>query len=163
MAGIPSIDMCGTQSQAFPRRVLRWLAYDGGRVQRRRKVDPVALFWTLVLRYRSMGFGAAICVPLEPSWRKAASMTGSPPGLVQRLKQALGPRAEGDGAVRPEPARGAGGVCPLRYLRSAVGRCTVVRLHRLLARVYPATRTHPTRAAVKRHAGRSVTGAGQQS
>jgi hypothetical protein len=65
MAGIPSIDVRGTLRKLFPDAWRRRLAYDCGRVRRRRKVDPVALFWTLVLRYpsiprdiRSMGFGA---------------------------------------------------------------------------------------------------------
>ena len=58
MAGIPSIDVRGTLRKLFPDAWLRRLAYDCGVVRRRRKVDPVALFCTLVLRYRSMGFGA---------------------------------------------------------------------------------------------------------
>ena len=61
------------------------------------------------------------------------------------------------------------GLPPLRYLRCfatsgvLLADATVVRLHHLLARVYPATRTHHTRAAVKLHALMSVTGAGRQS
>lgn len=164
MAGIPSIDVRGTLRKLFPDAWLRRLAYDCGMVQRRRKVDPVALFWTLVL-----GFGAGQERTLAGLRRSYIRATGTrleessfydrfTPGLVQMLKAALGHALTATGPCA-QSLRGA----LAGFTDVLLADATVVRLHRLLARVYPATRTNHTRAAVKLHAVMSVTGAGRQS
>ena len=68
MAGIPSIDVRGTLRKLFPDAWLRRLAYDCGVVRQRRKVDPVALFWTLVL-----GFGALRYIRAGAHARRAST------------------------------------------------------------------------------------------
>jgi len=53
MARSKSIDVRAVLRKVFPDRRLRTLARETGMVVRQRKVDPVALLWTVVL-----GFGA---------------------------------------------------------------------------------------------------------
>ena len=52
MARTKSIGIRETLTSLLPRAELERLAYESGMVQRRRKVDPVAMLWTVVL-----GFG----------------------------------------------------------------------------------------------------------
>ena len=128
------------------------------------RIAAVALFWTLVL-----GFGAGQERTLAGLRRSHMRATGTQleessfydrftPGLVKMLKQALGYALT---ATEPcaQSLRGA----LAGFADVLLADATVVRLHRLLARVYPATRTHHTHAAVKLHAVMSVTGAGRQS
>jgi len=53
MARSKSIDVRAVLRKAFPSRRLRAMARETGTVVRQRKVDPAALFWTVVL-----GFGS---------------------------------------------------------------------------------------------------------
>jgi hypothetical protein len=169
MAGIPSIDVRGTLRKLFCDAWLRRLAYACGMVRRRRKVDPVALFWTLVL-----GFGAGQERTLAGLRRSYVRATGTrleessfydrfTPGLVQMLKQALGHALTATGPCAQSLRGALAGFAPFATSGVLLADATVVRLHPLLARVYPATRTNHTRAAVKLHALMSVTGAGRQS
>lgn len=139
-------------------------ARDTGAVVRKRKVDIAAFFWTLVL-----GFGAGRSRTLASLRRTYEKTTGQTleessfydrftDGLVRLLKRAV--------AQALESAVGVGRALrgPLATFRDVVlTDSTVIRLHDLLAKAYPACRTNHTKAAAKAHVILSVCGAGHQS
>lgn len=148
----------------FPARLLRALAREHGAVKRQRKVDPVDLFWSLVL-----GFGGGrerTLSGLRRAYEKAtrqkieeSSFYGRfTPGLVKMLRAAAGVALAGCAQV----GRTLQG--PLAAFRDVVMTDgSVMRLHDMLSRVYPGCRTNHSKAALKLHAVFSVTGAGGQS
>ncbi|MHB1844242.1 MAG: IS4 family transposase [Deltaproteobacteria bacterium] len=148
----------------FPARLLRALAREHGAVKRQRKVDPVDLFWSLVL-----GFGGGrerTLSGLRRAYEKAtrqkieeSSFYGRfTPGLVKMLRAAAGVALAGCAQV----GRTLQG--PLAAFRDVVMTDgSVMRLHDMLSRVYPGCRTNHSKAALKLHAVISVTGAGGQS
>jgi putative transposase len=164
MARTSTIPIREVLCKMFPASRLRALARERGAVVRERKVDIVALFWTLVL-----GFGVGEHRTLAALRREYERTTGQrleessfyerfTPGLAKLLKAAV---AEGLGAMMP-PGRALRG--PLAAFQDLVlADATVMRLKDLLAEVYPACRTNHTRAAVKLHAVVSVTGASRQA
>ena len=163
MARISTIPIREVLCKVFPAARLRALARDRGAVVRERKVDIVALFWTVVL-----GFGVGEQRSLAGLRRAYQRTTGQrleessfydrfTPGLAKLLKAAV---AEGLAAMGAQ-ARVLRG--PLAAFRDLVlADATVMRLKDLLAGVYPACRTNHTRAAVKLHAVVSVTGTSRQ-
>ncbi|MCC7413295.1 MAG: IS4 family transposase [Gammaproteobacteria bacterium] len=164
MARTPTIAIRETLCKLFPARRLRALARASGAVQRERKVDIAALFWTLVLGF-AVG-GERSIATLRRAYERATGQCLEEssfydrftPGLVKLLKAAV---AEGLDQMR-EGARALRG--PLAAFRDLVlADATVMRLKDLLAGVYPACRTNHTRAALKLHAVLSVTGASRQS
>ena len=164
MARTSSIPVRKVLRKMFPALRLRALARERGAVVRERKVDIVALFWTVVL-----GFAVGEERTLAGLRRAYERVTGQrleessfydrfTPGLARLLKAAV---AEGLEKMMPK-ARALRG--PLAVFRDLVlTDATVMRLKDLLAGVYPACRTNHTRAAVKLHAVVSVTGASRQA
>lgn len=150
--------------ELFPSALLRALARDSGAVVRQRKVDVVALFWTLVL-----GFGVGESRSLAGLRRAYQRATGQRleessfydrlnEGLVRLLKAALEHAFEAM-LTAPRALRG-----PLAGFRDLLlTDATVIRVHELLARDFPACRTNHTAAAVKLHTILSVTGASRHS
>jgi len=144
----------------FPARELRTLARASGAVVRQRKVDIVALFWTLVL-----GFGVGESRTLSGLRRAYERASGQRieessfydrlnAGLVVMLKAAL-EHAFSALAEVPRALQG-----PLAGFRDLLlTDATVIRVHDLLAKDFPACRTNHTKAAVKLHTIMSVTGA----
>jgi len=164
MARCKTIPLRETLCKMFPSARLRELARESGAVQRERKVDVVALFWTLVL-----GFGVGekrTLAGLRRAYQRATGQeleessfynrfTG---GLVGMLKGAC----EEGLANMAGTARSLTG--PLSAFRDLIlTDATVMRLKDLLADAFPACRTNHTRAALKLHAVMSVTGAGRRS
>lgn len=148
----------------LPRRTVEQLATEAKVVQRRRKLDVLAFFWTLVL-----GFGTGehrTLAALRRAYQRAADVQLVPssfydhftPQLVRFLKAAAGLVL----SQVAEPVRALRG--PLAQFRDlVVTDSTVIRLHDLLQRAFPACRTNHTLAALKLHAVLSVLGAGPRS
>jgi putative transposase len=153
-----------TLRKLFPAWQLRDWAREQGAVERLRKVDPAALFWSVVL-----GFGGGrkrTLAGLRRAYEKAtrqrieeSSFYGHfNAGFVRLLRSAM------ERALQEAVGIGRKLTGPLAAFRDLVlTDGTVVRLHDLLAKTYPGCRTNHSKAALKLHAVLSVTGAGDQS
>ena len=164
MARPKSTDLRRLLTSFVPSRQLTDLAAKAGVTQRRRKVSVVAFFWTLVL-----GFGsgrARTLAGLRRAYERATRTTLVPSAFYDRFTVSLVRFLKlivGQLLVRvAEPARQLGGL--LHGFRDLVlTDATVIRLHDLLERAFPASRTNHTLAALKMHAVISVNGAGPRS
>ena len=148
----------------FPRHFLRALAREAGAVQRQRRVRAEALFWTLVL-----GFGVGrerTIAGLRRVYQKTTGQEIEESSFYDRFNGGLAEMLKRAGAHGLQTCLGVN-----RALRGHLDQfrdviltdATVVRLHELLADVYPACRTNHTKAALKAHAVISVRGVGRQS
>ena len=148
----------------LPRRQLNKLAAQAGLQKRQRKVRAHALFWTLVL-----GFGTGRDRTLA-SLRRAYKLAGGgrlapsafyarfTTALVRWLKKVLGVLIE----RAAEPVRALQG--PLAAFKDLLlTDSTVIRLHEMLAPIFPGCRTNHTKAALKMHVVFSATGSGPRS
>ena len=149
-------------SRLFPAAQLRRFAQETGTVRRRRRVDPVKLFWVVVL---GVGGGERSFAELRRSYEKVtgAKISASSfynrftPAFTQFLRALLNEGlkklnhcAEGASAVLGE-------IQEILCVDS-----TIVRLHDALASHWPACRTNHTLAAVKLHTVLNVRGRGAQ-
>ena len=161
VARAKSIGIRETLTSLLPSDELECLAYESGMIQRRRKVEPSAMLWTLVLgfatgRERTLAGLRRVyqCVngtSLVPS----AFYDRFTPELVRFLRAVLGELCAH--LAEHEPAcRG----LLSKFADVVVTDASVVKLHRLLARRYPGTRTNSSPAAAKLHLVMSVMGKG---
>jgi hypothetical protein len=148
----------------IPARRLNRLARELRVVVRNRKVKALALFWTLVL-----GFGAGserTLAGLRRYFEQASGVTLVPSAFYLRFTPALAGflKAVLMEALQRVSQRSGALKGPLGAFRDVVSiDATVIRLHDLLAKAFPACRTNHTRAAVNLHAVMSVKGAGPRS
>jgi len=164
MARNQSIEIRRVLSSVISRSELERSAREEGFIVRSRKVDAVAFFWTLVL-----GFGAGAQRSLAGLRRSYALHTGTAlvpsafydrftPALSQWLQRILLEVLE----RTAEPMRALKGrLAPFVDLVAVDG--TVVRLHDLLEKAYPACRTNHTKAAAKLTVVMSVLGKGART
>jgi putative transposase len=148
----------------IPRARLKALASDTGAVVRERKIGIVELVWTLVLGFATGN--ERTLAGLRRAFEKATGTTVVPsafydrftPGLVRLLKAVLGDvmdkTAGMSGALRGALAG---------FKDVLLTDSTVIRLHDLLQKAFPACRTNHTQAALKAHVILSVTGRGPAS
>ena len=161
VARAKSIGIREVLTSLLPKVELECLAYESGMVQRRRKVDPCAMLWTLVL-----GFATGRERTLAGLRRVYQGVTGTSlvpsafydrftPELVRFLRSVLrelcGHLAEHEPACRGLLSK---------FADVVVTDASVVKLRRLLARRYPGTRTNSNPAAAKLHLVMSVMGKG---
>jgi IS4 transposase len=147
----------------FPTALLKRLASQTGMVRRRRRVDPVKLFWVLVL---TLGSGRSRSfADLRRSYERVTGVSLSASSFYNRFTPAFTQFLRELVAVGFEKlnrcAEGAGTV--LREIQDIL--CvdsTVIRLHDALAGCWPACRTNHTLAAVKMHTVLNVRGVGPQ-
>jgi IS4 transposase len=146
-----------------PARV-RALADEVGLVERQRKVDPVALLWSLILGF-ALGKDRTIAA-LRRAYEKATKTTLVPsafydrftPTLVRFLVRVL--QFVIDKVAEPTQAAQA----YLAAFKDVVAiDATVIRLHELLARAFPGCRTNHTKAALKLHVVMSARGGGPRT
>lgn len=164
MAHKQSIAIRRVLSSVISKSRLACTAREEGFVVRSRKIDAVAFFWTLVL-----GFGAGSEKSLASLRRCYALQTGTTlvpsafydrftPGLVRWLQRILLEVLERSS----EPVRALRGrLAPFVDLVAVDG--TVVRLHDLLEKSFPACRTNHTKAAAKLTVVMSVLGKGART
>lgn len=164
MARPKTIGIKKVLTRFLPRRVLDQLAEDAGLSQRRRKIQPHALFWTLVL-----GFGAGrerTIAGLRRAFEITTGVSLVPSAFYDRFSPALAKFMKavvGHVLARTvEPSRQLGGM--LASFRDVIlTDATVIRLHDLLKKAFPACRTNHTLAALKMHTVISVHGTGPRS
>lgn len=145
-------------------RALNELARLTGLVKRRRKVEPMALFWTIVL-----GFGEGRqrkLAGLRRLYQKSTGETLVPSAFYDRFTKSLAEFfrvvvAELIDSVGKAEARFDGILASFKDVVATDS--TLVRLHDLLERSFPACRTNHTRAAAKLHVVMSVRGRGPRS
>ena len=149
--------------ELFSTEFLHQQAQETGLIQRDRKVDPVALFWTLVL-----GFGIGTDRKIADLRRGYMAATGNwlcrsafydrfTDALVAFLRQALLLAIQ---SICPDTPLLSG---PLSAFRDLILiDATVIRLHELLKGAYAACRTNHTQAAAKLHLVLSVLGKSEQ-
>lgn len=163
MAREKSIPLRTALSRMFPATVLRRLASETGTVRRRRRVDPVKLFWVLALTLG--GSGSRSFADLRRSYGRVTGVSLSASSFYNRFTPAftrflrellslglekLNRCADGSTAVLGE-------IQNILCVDS-----TIVRLHDALASCWPACRTNHTLAAVKLHTVLNVRGKGPQ-
>jgi putative transposase len=156
-----SIGIRETLTSLLPRSRLEEIARASGMMRRRRKVDPIAMLWTLTL-----GFGAGNDRTLAGLRRVYQRVTGVSlvpsafydrftPALVSFLRQVVG---ELCGALSAHNPRYQGLLSGFEDV--VVADASVCKLHRLLSRRFPGTRTNSSPAAAKLHLVMSVLGKG---
>lgn len=164
MARRQSIGIRQELTSLIPTRRLNVLARLSGLVRRRRKIDPMELFWTVVL-----GFGAGrarTLAGLRRAYQKSTGATLVPSAFYDRFTKSLAVfmRLVVDELLEKlqETEPKFGGL--LRSFRDVVVTdSTLVKLHDLLERRYPACRTNHTKASAKLHVVMSVKGQGPRS
>jgi IS4 transposase len=148
----------------LPRRALSKMAREVGLCRRERKVRVAPFFWSLVLGF--VGGRTRSLAGLRRSYEESTGTRLAPsafydrftPALVRLLKAVVGVLL----AKVASPGRALVG--PLAAFRDLViADSTVIRLHALLAPVFPGCRTNHTKAALKLHTVLSATGAGPRS
>jgi IS4 transposase len=150
----------------LPRKRVRDVARESGAVQRERKIDIGALVWTLVL-----GFAAGkarTLAGLRRAFEQATGVHVVPSafydrftlGLVRLMKRLVADVMSS--LVPPAYAYAFGGTLAA-FREVLVADSTVIRLHDLLARAFPACRTNHTLAAAKLHVVYNVAAAGMHS
>jgi IS4 transposase len=159
-----SVSIHRTLRKLLPQQAVREAAKASGAFRRQRKIDAYALVWTLIL-----GFSAGKVRTLASLRRVYQRVTGTTleessfydrftPALVKMLKVLLVRVIDLSWGI----GRQASG--RLRQFRDVlIADSTVIRLHDLLAKSYPACRTNHTQAAAKVHLVMCATGAGKQT
>jgi len=164
MARPRSVPVREALRKTFTASMISTLARVSGAFQRLRKIEPVALFWTLVL-----GFGAGRVRTIAGLRRAYEKETGTRlvpsvfydrfnAGLVKMMAMAIEEGLKLFAGV-PPALQGT-----LKAFKDVIlTDSTVVRLNDLLQAEYPACRTNHTLAALKMHAVISVMGKGNNS
>ena len=147
-----------------PTRQLNFLAQLSGLVRRRRKVDAMALFWTVVLGF-SAGRERSLA-GMRRAYEKSTGTTLVPSAFYDRFTKSLAVFMrfvveELLERVQETEAKIGGLLESFRDV--VVTDSTLVKLHDLLERRFPACRTNHTRAAAKLHVVMSVKGEGPRS
>ena len=163
MARTPQHTIEAALCHLFPSEWLEAQARETALVQRQRKVNPISLFWTLIL---SFGIGKDHRIAsLRRAYEEATGVLLSTssfydrfsPRLVVFLQQTC-ERALSQLTVKGAQLQGA-----MSAFRDVlITDATVLRLHDLLKNSYAACRTNHTKAAAKLHLVHSVFGKSDQ-
>jgi putative transposase len=148
----------------FPTGLLLDLARSSGAVQRARKVNIVEFFWTLVLGF-ALGRERTLS-GLRRVYEKTTGKKIEESSFYDRFTDGLVAMMKAAAAHALSTSVGVGRALsgPLASFQDVLlTDSTVVRLHDLLAKPFPATRTNHTKAALKAHVILSVRGNGRQS
>ena len=145
----------------LPKAEIERLSHESGAVRRRRKVDPSAMLWSVLL-----GFGTGRERTLASVRRTYERVTGKslvPSSFYDRFTKELermfpAVLKELMSKLASNEVRYAGVLEGFRDV--LVADATVVKLHRLLARRFPGTRKNSSPAAAKLHLVMSASGGG---
>lgn len=163
MAQAQSTPLRAALSRMFPTALLKRLALSTGMVRRRRRVDPVQLFWVVVL---TLGSGRSrTFADLRRSYERVTGTQLSAssfynrftPAFTRFLKEVLELGLE---KLHRQSERAGAVLGEIRDVLCVDS--TVIRLHDALASCWPACRTNHTLAAVKMHTVLNVRGLGPQ-
>jgi IS4 transposase len=164
MARKQSIDIRRTLRSLISANRLEELAKSTGAIERTRKIGIVPLFWTVVLGFASGN--ARTMVGLRRAFQKSTGTTVAPSAFYDRFTTGLARFMRAvlveliERSMRGQRAL-AGNLASFKDV--LLSDSTVIRLHGLLERAFPACRTNHTKAALKAHVILSVTGAGPKS
>ena len=164
MARTKSIGIRQQLTSLISTRTLNMLASYSEMTKRCRKVEPVALFWTIVL-----GFGTGHQKTLAGLRRSFEKSTGArlvpsafydrfTPQMARFFRLVVEQLLNG---IETTQGRLQGALSSFRDV--VLTDSTLVRLHDLLEKSLPACRTNHTRASAKLHVVMSVTGQGLRS
>lgn len=161
MARCKSIGNRELLTSVLPRSLLEQLARESGMVQRKRKIDPLAMLWTLALEFSTVG--ERTLAGLRRSYERTTGVSLVPssfhdrftPALVRFLCRVVNELSQS--LAEHQPARR--GLLS-KFADVAVADATVIKLHRLLAGRYRGRRTNSSPAAAKLHLVMSVMGQG---
>jgi putative transposase len=164
MARSQSTDIRRTLRSLISTKRLEELAKSTGAIARTRKIGVVPLFWTVVLGFATGN--ARTLAGLRRAFQKTTGTTVVPSafydrftkGLVRLLRAVLVDLVERSMRGRRSLAGNLAG-----FKDVLLSDSTVIRLHGLLERAFPACRTNHTKAALKAHVILSVTGAGPKT
>lgn len=162
MAQSKSTPLRTALSRLFPAALLRRMARETGTVRRHRRVDPVNLFWVVVL---GVGGVERSFAELRRCYEKVTGKTISAssfynrftPAFTQFLRELLSVGLEKLIHCAEGAAAALGEIKDILCVDS-----TIVRLHDALAACWPACRTNHTLAAVKLHTVLNVRGKGPE-
>ena len=165
MARRQAIEIRRTLKRLLPTRRIRECARAAGAFVRERKVDPVALVWAVLLGF-TVGNERTLA-GLRRAFEKTTGTTLVPsafytrfsPGLAKLFKHLLRDTIDRMAAS----AMGLPTEVVAGFRDVMMSDSTVIRLHQLLERAFPACRTNHTKAALKAHVILSVTGRGPAS
>ena len=164
MTPTPPIPIHQVLRKLFSTAFLIELATRTGAAKRMRQVNIVELFWTLVL-----GFGLGrerTLAGLRRAYEKTTGQTIEESSFYDRFNVGLVAMLKAAAVHALDASAGLGRALrgPLASFRDVLlTDSTVVRLHDMLAKSFPATRTNHTKAALKTHVILSVRGDGRQS
>ena len=159
MARVKCIGIRETLTSLLPKAEIERLARESGAMRRRRKVEPGAMFWCVVLGF---GTGAECTLAgLRRSYERATGKSLAPSSFYDRFTPELARMFRAVLAQLIKKLASSevryGGV--LEGFRDVLAAdATVIKLHRLLARRFPGTRTNSSPAAAKLHLVMSVRG-----
>ena len=164
MARSKSIGIRRELTSLVSTRQLNFLARLSGLVKRRRKVDPMALFWTIVL-----GFGGGrekTLAGLRRAYEKSTGATLVPSAFYDRFTKSLAVFFRF--VVEELLERLQETEVKFQGLLESfhdvlLTDSTLVKLHDLLEKRFPASRTNHTKAAAKLHVVMSVKGQGPRT
>jgi putative transposase len=163
MAHQKSMPLRTALSRMFPAALLRRLARETGTVRRLRRVDPVKLFWVLIL---TLGNGRERSfAELRRSYQRVTGTRVSPSSFYNRFTPAFTRFLREVFTLGLEKLSrcSQGATAVLGEIRDVL--CvdsTVLRLHDALAGCWPACRTNHTLAAAKLHLVLNVRGMGPE-
>ena len=148
----------------FSAAFLMELATSTGAVRRVRQLDIVAFFWTLVFGF-ALGRERTIA-GLRRAYEKTTGHPIEESSFYNRFNDGLVAMLKSAAAHAFDTSVGLGRALqgPLASFKDVLlTDSTVVRLHEMLAKTFPACRTNHTKAALKAHVMLSVRGQGKQS
>lgn len=163
MARRKSTPLRAALSRMFPKALLQRLARETGAVRRLRKVDPVQLFWVVVLSFGNGG--TRTLGELRRCYERVTGEKVSASSFYNRFTPAFTEflRAAFAQGLEKLSRCSQGAAAVLGEIREVL--CidsTVIRLHDALASCWPACRTNHTLAAMKLHMVLNVRGVGPQ-
>lgn len=164
MARKQSIDIRRSLKSLISPKRLNELAKSTGAVERTRKIGIVPLFWTVVLGFATGN--ARTLAGLRRAFQKTTGTTIVPSAFYGRFTKGFARLMRAvlvelvDRSMRSRRSL-AGNLAGFKDV--LLSDSTVIRLHSLLERAFPACRTNHTKAALKAHVILSVTGAGPQT
>jgi IS4 transposase len=161
---MPRLSIRRTLRKLLSPEFVHQVAHDSGAFVRLRKVDPFVLVWTLVLG--SLSGRVRRLSELRQLYQRMAGLELEESSFYDRFTPALSTMLS---QLLEHVLQHSWGAARLAKGRLAAfgdimaADSTVIRVHHLLAKTFPGTRTHQGGAALKAHVVFAVTGAGKQT